>query len=291
MIDGRIRLAHVNIRSLYPKLKDLEYYVLDKKIDILAVSETWLDAATDTSALHINHYKFFRRDRGGRGGGVGLYVNTLYKVSNISTNLNIEQLWLLIETHKKKICSGVAYRPPNLNYKVFIDELENSFIQCLEISDSIYCCGDFNLDLLRVDDPSVLYFSSFVESIGCTQLINSPTRVTKNTSTLLDVIITSDGGVTDFGVLGFPYSDHDLIHCSFAAAASPAQPVYRTYRDFKNFDHFQFYSELQGADLNYILYIDDVNAKISYLNNIILFLFDRYAPFITRKFTKKIFLG
>lgn len=71
MNNKRIKLAHVNIRSLYPKLKDLEHYIDYNKIDILAISETWLDGAVDSSAVHLQNFNFYRRDRVGRGGGVG----------------------------------------------------------------------------------------------------------------------------------------------------------------------------------------------------------------------------
>ncbi|KAI4466828.1 atp-dependent rna and dna helicase [Holotrichia oblita] len=36
-------MGHINIRSLVPKVDDLEIFIYENNIDILAISETWLD--------------------------------------------------------------------------------------------------------------------------------------------------------------------------------------------------------------------------------------------------------
>ena len=74
---------------------------------------------------------------------------------------------------------------------------------------------------------------------GLTQLVKSPTRITKKSSTLLDVILTTIPSrciVTD--VIHTSYSDHSLVYTVLGkndfSANSKTHNV-REYRCFKNF--------------------------------------------------------
>lgn len=61
--------AHVNIRSLLNKVRDLEEYILLYKIDVLAVSETWLSGLIPDNDVRIQGFVCVRSDRAGRVGG------------------------------------------------------------------------------------------------------------------------------------------------------------------------------------------------------------------------------
>ena len=43
-------------------------------IDIIGLSETWLDKTISHSEVNINGYNIFRNDRDVNGGGVAIYV-------------------------------------------------------------------------------------------------------------------------------------------------------------------------------------------------------------------------
>ena len=60
------------------KLAELESLTSLTKCDILAVTETWLNANVNDSEILNNNYNLFRRDcnNGKRGGGVLLAVNS-----------------------------------------------------------------------------------------------------------------------------------------------------------------------------------------------------------------------
>lgn len=44
--------------------------------DILLISETCLTDIIPSNSVKMSGYKLFRKDRGGRGGGVGFYVKS-----------------------------------------------------------------------------------------------------------------------------------------------------------------------------------------------------------------------
>ncbi|VEN48442.1 unnamed protein product [Callosobruchus maculatus] len=75
------------------KLEDIKTILYDNNIDVLAISETWLNERIETSYVTIDGYTFLRRDRGSRGGGVGLHISNSLKFKKITSSGEIEQLW------------------------------------------------------------------------------------------------------------------------------------------------------------------------------------------------------
>ena len=58
----------INARSLRNKLLDFQAVVYTRKIDIVIVSETWLDNTVPDYEILPNGYTIFRKDRIGRRG-------------------------------------------------------------------------------------------------------------------------------------------------------------------------------------------------------------------------------
>ena len=87
-----------------------------------------------SSGLHIDGYNLIRKDREGRGGGVGFYIKNKFKytVLNIGNNNDpLKHLWIRVNTGGKRLCFGALYRPASLNLNQYIDTLENSLIALL----------------------------------------------------------------------------------------------------------------------------------------------------------------
>ena len=63
-----IRLAHLNVRSLVPSLDDVNVLLADNDLDILCVTETWLQPDLDSRFLIFPGYKMVRADRPARNG-------------------------------------------------------------------------------------------------------------------------------------------------------------------------------------------------------------------------------
>lgn len=112
-----IRMAHINIRSILPKLNELYNIIIDNSFDIFAVTETWLGTHVPEESINLDEFAFVRRDRDGRGGGVGVFLRGFIKYSVLDVSSNIEQLWLGLEINKFKLVIGIVYRPPTLDYK------------------------------------------------------------------------------------------------------------------------------------------------------------------------------
>ena len=119
-------LVHLNIQSLYMssitnyqriKLDEvISTFVVEKEIDLICMSETWLHDQIDDNQVEIPGYqRIFRKDRKDkRGGGVCAYVtnNVLAKRLDTLEPANSDLMWIELTIQKKKVIVGTGYRPP-----------------------------------------------------------------------------------------------------------------------------------------------------------------------------------
>ena len=76
-------IEHVNAQSLLGSIDVIRLLVVERNIDVLCVSETWLNSNTPDVFVKISGYNIFRYD-GGRGGGVCIYVKDVLTTNVIN---------------------------------------------------------------------------------------------------------------------------------------------------------------------------------------------------------------
>lgn len=281
-------VVHINTRSLLGKFAEFKRILLDKKYNICTVSETWLKPNISNDTLYIEGYNFVRFDRDRRrGGGIGMYIKNNIKYKVILTEGNIEQLWVSFSLYKKTFALGVLYKPPEFNYIDFLSDFESTMHNDLLMYDYLIALGDFNIDQLQVDNPATISFNSLLETLNCEQIISSPTRITNNSVSLIDLIVISDSSiVADKGVLDMHgFSDHDMVYCKLFFKSDTSNNTIK-YRDYNNIDYDAFYADLQTLPLYYITELDDINEKVAFLNDCLCYLLDTYLPLKTCKVRK-----
>ena len=55
------KLVHLNVRSLLPKIEQIKAIINISNIDVLTISETWLNPLTHNKLIEIPGYKLFRQ--------------------------------------------------------------------------------------------------------------------------------------------------------------------------------------------------------------------------------------
>ena len=74
--------------------------------------------------------------------------------------------------------------------------------------------GDYNVNYdISEKSQNIIDYTNHIDSIGCTQKINKPTRICKTSSRIIDHIYTNasiDNQVSPF-ILGTNISDHCLL--------------------------------------------------------------------------------
>lgn len=186
-----------------PSLHDINYLIWNNSLDILLVCETWLGDCTSDELLNIDHFNIYRTDRNSRGKGLCVSVKNSLRFEVIQTRQDFgwEQLWIKLTTRKRKFAIGVVYKPHNQNTNGFLDDFEDSLIDIRLVVDQIVCMGDFNLDLLGLENNEVKKFNLILESLSLSQIIDVPTRVTATSATLLDYVIVQSDAEVEKGII------------------------------------------------------------------------------------------
>lgn len=286
-----LSFCHINARSLMANFAGFKLIVYNK-YDVITVSETWLNDNIPDAAVSLDGYKLYRRDRAiNRGGGLAVYVKSVFK-SKIISRLEIntsEQLWLSINHSNKNIAIATLYRPPNFRIVDFLEEFETSLSFILPQYDDILCAGDLNIDLLVADCASSKLLNDLLDSCALRQVVEQPTRYGPTSAKLLDLIICSDNikpmdvTISDISEI----SDHCLVSCKIGNTRNKTEPFLYTFRDFNNFNPTNLKTDIMAIDFSQILYLDDINLKLHFLNSTILELFNRHAPIKTVRISKK----
>ena len=257
-LSADLKIACLNIASLPKHIDELRILLSRQWFHVFAVNETKLHEAIDDSEMRIEGYDIVRRDRpvnGRNGGGVCFYIrsdiNFLVRSDLSSTELEI----LSIEIRKprtKPFIISTWYRPPNsstllyTHLETFVSRLDTENVEHILL-------GDFNCNLLVENDPNTSALMNISTVYGLDQLIKSPTRVTPHSSTLIDVIFTSNlNNIVCSGVSHIGISDHSLVYVYRKIAQRPpcSGSNHVSFRNFKGFNSDHFRTEIRNQDWN-----------------------------------------
>ena len=214
-----ISIIQLNIRGLASKVDELEFLLktVEKSSmpDVVILCETWLTPSSPP--LNFTGYDFVSKSRTHkRGGGVGLLISEKIKY-RVRTDLEVEDVncencFVELKLDSGNIVVGSIYRPPNTSNKEFVNLYRKLITKIkLESCKKIIIGMDHNLDFLKsqLHGPT----NEFIESNLLNDLIpciTRPTRITKNSATLIDNIVVSTEyiGNIDSRILMDDISDH-----------------------------------------------------------------------------------
>ena len=189
-------MGFLNIQGLSSKFSEIQILLTseeNKNLHIFSMCESKLNNSKLTSAFKIKGFHLpFRKDNDTNyGGGILVYVkdHIMAKRREDLESNDIACLWLEISPSMgKSFLLGSLYRNPTERVE-WMDRFEQFFENVLNEGKEIILQGDFNKDLLNPNAQRE--WLVLTESLGLSQLVTQPTRVTTNTSTLIDHIYSS----------------------------------------------------------------------------------------------------
>lgn len=285
--NKKIRIGHLNVRSLFPSMVQFSSLINKNNLDIMTVSETWLNDDIPTNIIKIPNYRFLRKDRQGRGGGVGIYVRESIKCKIVLEKFGcvegVEHLWIELHFGRLNILLGVIYRVPTNNVVTFLQHIDDLLSFTMPQFENIIILGDFNIDQ-SLDNV----LADCMCSYDFQQLISEPTRITTHSQKIIDLIFSNNCEfILNSGTINADsISDHRAVFCDLDIALPRSKPKFVTYRNFKNFSYDNFLVDLNHIQWNNIFYLGNIEEKIAVFNQYILELFDKHAPFVTSRVTK-----
>ena len=125
---------------------------------------------------------------------------------------------------------------------------------------------------------------SILPSFGLKQLISTPTRITRESKTLIDIICSNETEkINSLKVISAGLSDHELICCSRKVNNVKNHPRIITCRNFANYDPKLFCKELEFMNFKQVFAPSCVNTAWSILKNILQQCIDKHAPLLEKK--------
>ena len=293
--DRGLYIGHLNIRSLFPKIDILQHMCteIDNTIDVLGISESWLQPQLPDDMVGLFDYNLIRNDRNWnrnpgtnqpqKGGGVCLYLkcgiefnSETFKHFNRSTK-DLEIQWVhLPNKFSKDIIIINGYRPPSGDVLSFLEILENT-LSTIDLSKfDIFLMGDFNIDLNdRLNGNSKL-FTTKMKTLGCTQLIKTATRFSQTRNSKIDLIFSNCDYIASANAIAVNISDHDMIICCKKRICIKRKKVDFYGRSYRNYNMVDFQLLLEnsdwrefddGTDTEYLwnIFLDNIRSSIDHL--------------------------
>lgn len=194
-----------------------------------------------------------------------------------------------IKIEERKLIVLCIYRTGLGTLEVFFDTLTEilNHINKNFLKYKLVLCGDFNIDLLTPSSESDT-FLNLLWGYSLQQLIFEPTRVTKQTATLLDNIFINFQGYKSCSVVNLAVSDHHAQLLSFNDNKITEQNdnVCLLKRIFSEGKKKSFVTELQGEAWDDVINSAEVNVAYDLFHLKFKSLMDRIFP-IKKRFDKK----
>nr|CAI5839596.1 unnamed protein product [Callosobruchus analis] len=194
-LENGIGIVHFNIRSLQKHFDELLMYVEDGKniFDIIVLSET---GNIDVSNFQIHNYTaYYNNSILNKCDGTVVYIKNSIASSVQTIEIHATK-FLRIELSTNcflrnfKIGITANYRPPSTSLKEYLKDLEQYF-ESIKKQDLEVFLGDININLFKKDLNETNLYVNILNAYGFLSYINKPTRVTLNSSSILDHIFIS----------------------------------------------------------------------------------------------------
>ena len=204
-------IVHYNIQSISSKI-DLIGSEL-RNFNIICLTETWLNQNTPDDSLKINEFKLYRKDRQADNyGGVCVYIKeNIHSRRRTDLELpNIECIWVEVNFHNKKFLLGTFYRPPSSSAQT-LSYIEDSISLAIDSNiKDVFITGDFNLDIIKATTNQKI--NNICQYFNLYQLIEEPTHFTETSSSIIDLVFTSNkNNILSSGV-GDPFLEQNVRH-------------------------------------------------------------------------------
>ena len=283
-----LQFGLVNARSICNKPHTVQDLIVSSKIDMLAITETWIPNQDDESALLAacpTGYSACHRARSHRlkktGGGVAIVYRSTMRafVQQPILYTSFEYTDVVMSVNSLSFRVIVVYRSPEQSLPCFLTDFAHLLEVSLAFSGKLLIVGDFNIHLEHTSDALTIRFLELIDSFGLVQLVKESTHIKDG---ILDLVLCRSGdslvlsaNVTDI------FSDHFVVQCTLRIS-KPLLPLKKiTFRPLKKIDIASF-----ASDLAQLPVITDpastCEALLEQYNTGVSQVLDKHAPLVSK---------
>lgn len=260
--------------------KDEIHNQVIKKIHpaIIALSETRLTSEIEDYEVNVPGYDIVRCDAENRStGGAILYLREDIKYELILIKSLSANCWCVAIDVREKFYRGtlmVVYHSPSASDGDFLRFLEE-VVENLVIKGECIIVGDFNIDF-KIDSFYTNKLRTIMSSLGMKQLVNSPTRITKDSQTMIDLVFVNNNKAQVHVLHENKITDHEWIEIALGGKKNVSKYRVFTARNYNNFSIVEFSLRVEeniGQNL-----VQGTNERASRFVNSIVDALDITAP-------------
>ena len=279
-----VKIELFNTQSLTNKSGLIHDHILDKRIDIMCLSETWHRPEV---YLALNEacppgYIYHEKARStGRGGGLAILHRDDLELTPLPLPKFSSFECLAAKCNPPRAMTIlVIYRPPKPN-PAFVPELHDLLTTLCATSTNMVILGDMNI---HVDTPSCHSASELLQlldSVNLTQHVDVPTHSKGHT---LDLVITDSAApITNLLVYDLGVSDHMAVSMEILFPSPHSKPKRQIcFRNIKNINQDALARDLQHLTPPTLSTVGD---SVGFYNTTLSGLLDVHAPVKTRTVT------
>ena len=279
-----LRVGWLNAQSLRNKTDAVNTGIVERSLDVLAVTETW-HTASDDNCLRLATPPGYavvdvaRSSR--RGGGVAVIFRQGWRCIRLSTPAcrSFEVIAVRLVTDNGPLVVVNLYRPGSESpTSLFFDELSALLETLVILACPVVIGGDFNVPVQNATDAGTRRLTELLASFDIVQHVVGPTHRHGNT---LDLVLTQSQ-FTPLGVDVEPagmFSDHSLVVSQLPFAVAPATIAERLVRGWRRVDRSELRRIIEESELSRPPpEVTDVDQLFATYDTIMRGIADRLAP-------------
>ncbi len=290
-----LTVGYMNARSVRNKALMISDFIVENKLDVLCVAETWLrcDGGDEPVCTEMTPqgYKLLHVPRSkGKGGGVAMVYKASLKCKRrkIPTYTSFDLVEVLLTTKSDCVRCCAIYRPPcggkySQPLSVFLQEFEQYIDSHATSSGKLLVIGDFNIHLDNENHPDAIKFRELLDGMDLNQHVKG---ITHNCGHTLDLVITRSCEkelVSDVKTRAPTIKlDHQLLLISCCVDKPAAQKQIITCRNTKDINIEAFKRDLLSSPL-ITSPAADITELVDQYNSTLTALMDSHAPKTTKE--------
>lgn len=258
--------------------------LLNKCVDVIAITESWLKPKHTNKQVEIDGYNIFRNDRIGLGGGgVALFVKKNIKCkiisaspSKFSTNL-VEFLNCELLQNEIKYLISVVYRRPERVLK--LDNFFSEYHRHLTQYDNRIVLGDFNLNFVHINDKHVKEALTAFDDVNLSRLpIQNTHRASTSITTIDAIFVTPSINRNNFGKFVNNLSHHETLYLIINAQRSNSLEEMKFIREFEKVNKNELTGQAFQIDWHMCNENWSIDDKVELFTKMLLEFYDEYLP-------------
>ena len=286
--------VHWNINFILTegRLDELSRNVQMLKAQIVVLTESKLDCTLPSSIISLpGFHEPLRRDRNRNGGGCLIYIAqtlTFKQQSHIQSEF-YENISVDVRVNKITYSINCLYRPPDYdNHEHFLTESEGILTRLSNHSaHTKLFMSDLNFGNIYSKYPVLspkpldTYAPDLFSSFGYQQLIDIPTRVTENTTSLIDLIFTSNlDKIRCHGTIP-PIADHEGVFINFHCVQEQQTVITKSVYDYSNIDEVGLRNFIKSFDFEMHVFSKPVQQQAEAISDILISAQKQFIPIKT----------